>query len=79
MTYNASQYNNESQHGVDNAVELVFTNAIDQISRITGLNKQQTLSFVQQRYNLSKKVNQTNQLDQIINGDESQYIGSLFS
>jgi len=63
----------------DELVEQVMSQALNELSSLTGLGQRQVLQLLANKYNIPVEHNQHSNVTQLLNDEESVFIGKLFN
>ncbi len=81
-SYIANSYASSAQldkSSADELVEQVMGQAINELSSLTGLGQRQVLQLLASKYNIPVEHRQHSGITQLLNDEESSFIGKLFS
>jgi hypothetical protein len=63
----------------DELVEQVMNQALNQLTSLTGLGQRQVLQLLAKKYHISVEQHQHCGIAQLLNDEESLFIGNLFN
>lgn len=64
---------------IDALVEQVMQQALKQLTTLTGLNQRQALQLIANKYNIPIEQSRNARIIELLNDEESQFIGQLFN
>ena len=63
----------------NNIIDQVMTDALQQLSALTGLEQNQVIELLANKYAIQIEKPRQNNQSSLLNNDESQFIGQLFN